>query len=291
MVVPRFGIGGRGRGEKQSVAYMHNDNLNPQNNFYSLNLQEWLKTNCTKDNTMCHRLPWKTLFPYIVRSIWLSRNNLIFNHKPFNPIQTLNQAIQHASEYHFSTPQLTTINNSTIIHVSWQKPPPSFHKLNIDGSAFNGLIGSGGVIQDDHGRHVTSFYKFVGKGHALLAELWALQIGIKLAKDCQIENLVIETNAILVKDLLCNSLNNINHKYYIVTQNCRSLLMSFRSWRIRHSYREGNKCADALANKGRETKADLTIFTSPPAIIRHLLLADILDIGDDHYVSNAITNT
>ncbi|KAF7824006.1 putative ribonuclease H-like domain, reverse transcriptase zinc-binding domain-containing protein [Senna tora] len=149
-----------------------------------------------------HNLSWNTLFPYLIRDVWLSRNRFLFQQVPFDSNLLANQAIQRATEYHFTAPQPSIPINKSQVHISWHKPPLSFYKLNINGSASNGLLGSRGIIRDENGRPLTSFHKFTSSGNALLAELWALHIGLTVAIQSGIENIIIETDAMLVTHLM-----------------------------------------------------------------------------------------
>ncbi|KAF7821789.1 ethylene responsive transcription factor 1b [Senna tora] len=64
----------------------------------------------------------------------------------------------------------------------------------------------------------------------------------------------------------------------------KSFLTSFKQWKLQHLYREANSCADALANRGGQSKANLTIFSSPPNFIQYLLLSDVLEIGEQRSI-------
>jgi hypothetical protein len=48
---------------------------------------------------------------------------------------------------------------------------------------------------------------------------------------------------------------------------------------VRHTYREANKCADALANYGCMSRADSQFFTCCPNFIKDLFDADNLGIS------------
>ena len=77
-----------------------------------------------------------------------------------------------------------------------------------------------------------------------------------------INNIVVEFDAKVVIDLVCAS-NTPNIYYTPLLNDCRTLLTRFQGMRIRHVYREGNKCADMLARKGCCLNDDFVILENP----------------------------
>ena len=66
--------------------------------------------------------------------------------------------------------------------IGWKAPEEGWVKLNTDGaSKGKGLSGCGGIIRDHQGNWCGGFAKFVGTGSALIAELWGVLEGLKLA--------------------------------------------------------------------------------------------------------------
>ena len=77
-----------------------------------------------------------------------------------------------------------------------------------------------------------------------------------------INNIVVELDAKVVIDLVCAS-NTPNIYYTPLLNDCRTLLTWFQGMRIRHVYREGNKCADMLAREGYCLNDDFVILENP----------------------------
>jgi len=48
---------------------------------------------------------------------------------------------------------------------------------------------------------------------------------------------------------------------------------------VKHSYKEANQCADALANFGCSLMGEITFFESCPAQFSHVLAADVIGIS------------
>ncbi|PKI71646.1 hypothetical protein CRG98_007969 [Punica granatum] len=70
-------------------------------------------------------------------------------------------------------------------------------KLNTDGWAAGspGQAGTGGVLRDHRGGWISGLGRHLGKTNSILAECWALQEGLKMAKDKGIQFLEVELDA------------------------------------------------------------------------------------------------
>ncbi|MBA0597861.1 hypothetical protein Gorai_007647 [Gossypium raimondii] len=87
-------------------------------------------------------------------------------------------------------------------------------------------------------------------------ELWALSDGLKLVKDANIENLVVEADATSGISLICNH-NISNPLLFTLILECKTLLDQFHQHQLKHTFREGNRCANAVAGLGSK-------FSNPP---------------------------
>ncbi|KAF7809507.1 putative beta-D-xylosidase 6 [Senna tora] len=225
--------------------------------------------------------------PYLfilVSNIWSNRNLLLFKNKPFCPRVIFNISIHNAAEYHFLINNHQPPPSKTIALIKWKEPSRSFFKLNTDGSASNSLLGAGGIIRDERGQHVASFCKFVGYGHSLSAELWALQLGITLAASLQIKRLEIESDASAVINLIKNYELTTFHPFFSIISHCRDLLSTFEAWNLSHIYREANCCADTIANFGRTQRCDLTVFHHPPSFLFSSIRMDLQRLGRERHI-------
>ncbi|KAF7810660.1 putative ribonuclease H-like domain-containing protein [Senna tora] len=164
--------------------------------------------------------------------------------------------------------------NITHLPIHWIEPEKSFCKLNIDGVASNNLMGTRGIIRNDQGHYMISFCKFVGQGNTVQAELWALQIGLSIARDINVSHIEIETDCTTLIHLINNSQLTNLHPLFSVICTCRHFLSAFDSWELKHIYREANGCADALAKHGRMTCCNSCTFLEPPVFLLPLLAKD-----------------
>ncbi|KAH9309990.1 hypothetical protein KI387_037901, partial [Taxus chinensis] len=78
--------------------------------------------------------------------------------------------------------------------VQWIKPPNAWHKLNFDGASKGNLgdSGGGGVIKYHRGCFVATFSGKMGRRTNHYSEALAALWGIRLARDCNIPNIIID---------------------------------------------------------------------------------------------------
>nr|XP_023901595.1 uncharacterized protein LOC112013433 [Quercus suber] len=120
---------------------------------------------------------------------------------------------------------------------------------------------------------------FTGKS-SIVAEVWALRDGLKLANSIGIQSLVVELDAKVIVELLhSNNKNNGNLSFML--DGCRSLLRKFHQVRVEHVYREGNKEADALVKWGTTMSESFVIFYLPPS--SHILSIVNMDVSDMYF--------
>lgn len=130
-------------------------------NFFSENLQKWLLLNATNFHPNHLNIPQSTIFLYTIRTIWMSRNNFIFQNVPKSSSEIVNLALCKATEYwsNRNCPiinlNLVTSNVSTIS--KWSPPPSIWIKLNTDGSMTNHDMGACGCLRDMTGTWIRGY--------------------------------------------------------------------------------------------------------------------------------------
>ena len=105
------------------------------------------------------------------------------------------------------------------------------------------------------------YMRKIGLATSVEVEFWALRDGLTLAPQMGINNIVVELDAKVVIDLVCAT--NTPNRYYTLLNDCRTLLTRFQGMRIKHVYREGNKCADMLARESCWLNDDFVVLESP----------------------------
>ena len=128
---------------------------------------------------------------------------------------------------------------------------PSKCVVNIDGASRGnpGKAGAGALIKDHEGRVLKALKKYLGKATNNVAQYSALLVALKGATDLGCREIeVLADSELLVKQ--------INGIYKVRSEDIRplyeeaiSLLKGFKSYKVRHVYREQNSAADKLANE------------------------------------------
>ena len=136
------------------------------------------------------------------------------------------------------------------IEVVWQPPIFDWIKCNTDGvaSGKSGLAGNGGIFREGNAGHLGSFALKVESGNALKAELVGAMTAIEITYENNWRKLWLETDS----KLLVLTFISISIVPWQLRQRWNQCLLLTQSMNfvVTHIYREGNHCADKLANLG-----------------------------------------
>ncbi|CAL5336391.1 unnamed protein product [Camellia sinensis] len=154
-------------------------------------------------------------------------------------------------------------------------------KLNTDGSTRRngGGGGFGGLFRDETSSWISGYYEKLEICTSLEAELWAIYKGLTIILQRGMNQVVIETDAEQVVQLLSEELRE-QCLFRGVVEDAR-IIMRDCDCTIQHIKREANICADALAKLGENQPVELPIVNDPPAEIRNLLIADIVHLSQE----------
>jgi hypothetical protein len=114
------------------------------------------------------------------------------------------------------------------------------------------------------------FSKFIGLGNAYLAELWGVLEGLKLARRLNFRAVELNIDSHDGRGSPFGS---------ALVQKIRQMLALDWEVVVHHSYRESNKCADALANIGSKLGYGSVVYDRCPTQLSSLLLADMMEIS------------
>lgn len=89
----------------------------------------------------------------------------------------------------------------------------------------------------------------IGVSTSVAVELWALRDGIRFCIALNLPVVEIELDAKVVVDLVTSNSSSLNSTDVIVID-CKEGLKKIPLVRIKHCFREANKCANALARLG-----------------------------------------
>ncbi|CAL0322191.1 unnamed protein product [Lupinus luteus] len=143
-----------------------------------------------------------------------------------------------------------------ITEVIWLAPIQGWTEVNTDGAAKGapGHAGGGAIFRDCRGDMLGCFATYYGIQSSLHAELLTAIIAVQTAKNKGWTHLWLETDSTMVLQIFSNKIQlpwRLRNLWYHCMETLRTL-----NFRISHLFREGNHCADQLANYGVATKLD-----------------------------------
>lgn len=156
-----------------------------------------------------------------------------------------------------------------IKEVIWSPPIFNWIKINTDGAATKNPsnASAGGIFRDKEGICIGCFAQNLGNVNAYHAELMAAIIAMETAEKRSFNYLWLETDSQLVY-LALKSSSIIPWPLRNRWHNCMNYVRSI-SFTFSHVYREGNSCADGMANLGLSLPYNfLAWYSSIPEVIR-----------------------
>ena len=165
------------------------------------------------------------------------------------------------------------LNNHRML-VGWP-PPPEFYKINVDGATGGerNLSCAGVVIRDCRGLVVAACSKVLnGAFTAEVSEALAVEEGVRLAKELDLSQVIIESDSVVVVEAIGSG--NCNGELGSLVQGSLELLRSFKSWKVKHLKRVYNTAAHDLAQATKASRISQLWRGSEPPIIQRTLLVD-----------------
>ncbi|CAN1144589.1 Putative ribonuclease H protein At1g65750 [Linum perenne] len=145
--------------------------------------------------------------------------------------------------------------------ISWKPGSVNWVTVNVDGSVLRGptRAAAGGAVRTEDGRAVGAFVANLGSCSVTRAELRGAVLGLELAWSMgyRFVELQLDSRAAIA---LIQQTGEPSHQHALEVLACQELCR--RSWvvKIQHTYREGNKVADFLANRGHEFPFGVFLF-------------------------------
>jgi ribonuclease HI len=161
---------------------------------------------------------------------------------------------------------------------SWKLPKSSFVSLNTDGaSKEHQQAGCGGIVRGSQGEWIGGFSKRVGRCSAFIAELWGVLEGLRYVKSMSFTKIELNIDSEAVVRVVQTGRSQSAAGGVLVEQISKMMSLDWEV-EVRHTYREANKCAYALANYGCMSRVDIQFFTCCPDFIKDLFVADNLGV-------------
>ncbi|XP_039015581.1 uncharacterized protein LOC120145963 [Hibiscus syriacus] len=213
---------------------------------------------------------WHLIPAAILWSIWLYRNELVFQNKRMDLPQLFFVARFHLASWFKAKNQEIAISLEDIVLsppvvdkysnnklrsplVVWKAPPVGYIKINVDGAMpVSGLRGGiGGLRRNDRGVCLGTFSKSIGFGTPVLAELLAIKVGLEAflqAGNNSPLRVIMESDCKVAVEWVLNQ-GSCPACFSELVKSIDTVLSCF-CVTIRHIPRECNREADALEKKG-----------------------------------------
>lgn len=121
---------------------------------------------------------------------------------------------------------------------------------------------------------IEGFCGRIGMAYVLFAGLWGVRHGLELAKERGWIDVDIETDSYNAHDPVNGEDDITNHSERILIEECRNLLKG-SDYKLIHTLREGNKCADTLARYGGLQRERAVRILIPPNEVIEDMIADL----------------
>lgn len=239
---------------------------------------EWLESNAKNKKLFNDTISWQSVFTISLWKFWKNRNLMVFEQKSTPSQESFKFILDYSREIHQAFLHSISKTRPAFRIINWCLPPAGRLKLNTDGSRrVGGDGGFGGLIRDERGTWVCGYYGKLHSGTSLEAELWAVYKGLTIILQKGMNQVMIETNAEQVVQLLQEEpgdrcpFKNLVEDAQILLRGC--------DCSVQHVWKEGNLCADFLAKMGANQPEEILVMNDPPAELRELLVADMIGLG------------
>ncbi|KAJ7979933.1 Ribonuclease H [Quillaja saponaria] len=224
--------------------------------------------------------------------LWKWRNMNLFQEDfvwPQDPRAAVFKLVAEVLNAEDNWKRLSPTKQKSNIWVSWVTPPDHWVKLDTNGaSRENSRPASAvGVIRNCSGEWMP-FGKKLGLCCSVRAELWALRLGLLVAKDNGFRRVMVEADSLVILQLINDDVCQINAYRPIICDIQRLMKMD---WEVcmNHTYCEGNRVADFLTNYILDGHECDVIWLYPPALVHPFIEADSAGVAWQRRVANLVS--
>ncbi|KAF7844997.1 ribonuclease H [Senna tora] len=230
---------------------------------------------------------WKKgmVFAIACWSLWRWRNESIFgsNHNKATDIFfTIIQRVHNCnSDFEAVLDSSQRRSNQVSRVIRWIPPDAGWVKVNVDGAVSRDgeeSAACGGIIRDESGCYIAGFTRRLGSCSSIQAELWSVYLGLFTAWQYGFRRVAVEMDSLVACEMIKGTIPD--------THPCASLVGRIqvfcqRDWEVQilHTYREGNKAADAMAREAFHGGNSLSFVDAPSPKVVAALEADGLGLG------------
>ncbi|GKU86855.1 hypothetical protein SLEP1_g1329 [Rubroshorea leprosula] len=224
-------------------------------------------------------LPWDLAFVAICWFIWLARNKAMFEGDREWIVAKEAMLRFHLVEARYilnRNPPIGTLRYDELL-VRWEKPPPGYVKINVDGIArgTSRASATSSVCGDSNGDWCFGFTQQLGMGITIRVDLYASWKGVQLAWEKGYKKVIIEADSLLAKQKL-EQHGGATNLLLVLCRGCIELLNRNSDCELRHVFREANSCVDVMASSFYHLEPGLHFFEEPSDGVRTTLREDLL---------------
>ena len=123
-------------------------------------------------------------------------------------------------------------------YIRWKPPTEDWVNVSLDGSVFNNNSAAyGGLVQDRHGRFLLGYSANLGLCSIMVAELWGMLFGLKVAQYMGKTKIILEMDSLCVLQL-CLYTPIGTHSCSPLISTIRNLCVAIGEVQIIHQFRE-----------------------------------------------------
>lgn len=166
------------------------------NLFFQMDWKYWININL--DKRIHVEEDWSHLWATSCHMIWRWRNKELHEDSYLRSIYLYEIIDKCVKDYH----EAMLISHRIMVRekaekfVKWMPPRMSFMKVNVDGAHdTSGISGCGGIICYEHGTWHGGFFIGIGICSVLVAELWSILVGLRMAKDLGYRRIEVESDS------------------------------------------------------------------------------------------------
>jgi hypothetical protein len=117
-----------------------------------------------------------------------------------------------------------------------------------------------------------------------IAELWGVLEGLRFVQILGFKKIELNIDSTAVVRIVQTGMSHSTAGNVLVEQIIKMMALDWEV-EVRHTYREANKCTDALANYGCIGSVDSQVFVCCPEFMKELFVADNLRITTPRVIS------
>ncbi|CAN1845039.1 Putative ribonuclease H protein At1g65750 [Linum perenne] len=246
----------------------------------SADFKAWLKHNLTGTRSL--------LFDIGLWQLWKARNELVFNgartdasglsHKAHAWSEMVSNALLRDARV-LDGPVVQELDD-----ITWEPGPIDRITINTDGSVNDQKFATaGGVLRSSDGKCLKAFSSNLGRCSVTRVELQGAIHGLELAWNMGFRRVELQMDSSVAIDLFMATEEPM-HQHAGEVLSFRELRTRDWSINIRHLYREGNKVADFLANRGHDFPFGSHSFPLSDCNLSYFLRYDCLGISEPRHV-------